>query len=153
MRNPSTDLLIHQSVLACTTSPESSETGYRASNRSLILALPVDRTPAWARADRRYSTSKSAWMVRVGTWTTSSWSRSIKSRRSKSLPNCRRGPSWDRCLPGVLPSRGLTRLWATGLQPRYTKMARTAQVGLPSGMVKPSVGVGDRSGCLNWGPP
>ena len=48
--------------------------------------------------------SRSAWMVRVGTWTTSSWSGcgGASTRRSESLPDRRRGPNWDQCLPGVL---------------------------------------------------
>ena len=45
--------------------------------------------------------------------------------------------------------RGLTRLWATGPQQRCTNMAReergaaAEEAGLPSGLVKPSAGVGD----------
>ena len=96
----------------------------------------------WVRDDRRYSTptrgvsspvrplprrcrsrgSRSAWMVRVGTWTTSSWSGCGGVR--ESLPDRRRGPNWDQCLPGVLQPGGLTRLWATGPQQRCTNMAR-----------------------------
>ena len=65
-----------------------------------------------------------AWMVRVGTWTTSSSADQVRGGVSKSLPNCRRGPSGIDLTWSSTTSRGLTRLWATGLQPRYTKMAR-----------------------------
>ena len=53
-------------------------------------------------------------------------------------------PTWS-----STTGRGLTRLWATGPQQRCTNMARKKgeqqlkKAGLPSGLVKPSAGVGD----------
>ena len=73
----------------------------------------------------------------------------VRGGVSESLPDRRRGPNWDQCLPGVLQPAEASPGFGLGPQQRCTNMARKKgeqqlkKLGLPSGLVKPSAGVGD----------
>ena len=88
------------------------------------------------------------WMVRVGTWTTFRGAAVAEHQVPESLPDRRRGPNWDQCLPGVLqpaeaspgfglpdPSRGPNMARKKGEQQLKKQGCHRA--------VKPSAGAGD----------
>ena len=70
--------------------------------------------------------------------------RSIKYEEVYLKADRRRGPNWDQCLPGVLHQalgyRTPAEVYQHGQEERG---AAAEEAGLPSGLVKPSVGVGD----------
>ena len=98
--------------------------------------------------------SRSAWMVRVGTWTTSSWSglwRSIKYeevylKAYQTVAEARTGINaylefYNRQRPHqALGYRTPAEVYQHGQEERG---AAAEEAGLPSGLVKPSAGVGD----------
>ena len=69
-------------------------------------------------------------------------------RCSESLPDRRRGPNWDQCLPGVLqpaeasPALGYRTPAEVCQHGQEERGAAAEEAGLPSGLVKPSAGVG-----------
>ena len=84
-------------------------------------------------------------MVRVGTdniFVERLWRSIVRGGAESWSPRPELGlPTWS-----PTTGRGLTRLWATGPQQRCGQEARGAaaeEAGLPSGLVKPSAGVGD----------
>ena len=96
--------------------------------------------------------SRSAWMVRVGTWTTSSWSGSEHQVRGgvsesyQTVAEARTGINaylefYNRQRPHqALGYRTPAEVYQHGQEERG---AAAEEAGLPSGLVKPSAGVGD----------